>query len=234
MSGWFSGMAAPAAPSSKTAQSRQAALMLHAMEPADRAWILEHLSQPERVALQSLLEELEALGIPPDRDCLDGLAGLREASTSTEPALEAVVAAGSVMAQGYSEPAPDGHVPDGDALMSLDAENTMRLARAWRAQPALLVAQALCLRPWPWRAALLEQLPALQRRRVMDLLGNQGDCGRPAPALAAGLLRCMRQCCDVPSPPPAVSLPAGGCSDAAAARRWHRWLPRPLRTGKRT
>ncbi len=234
MSGRFPDMAPPAQPSWQTAKSRQAALMLHAMEPADRAWILEQLPRTERVALQSLLAELEALGIPPDRDCLDGLAGLREASPSTQPAVEAVVAPGSVLANGHGEPAPDEHVPDGDALMSLDTEKSARLAQAWRAQPALLVAQALSLRPWPWRAALLEQLPALQRRRVMNLLGSPGGCGRPAPALAAGLLRCMRQCCDAPPPPSAVSLPAGGCSDAAAARRWHRWLPRPLRMGKRT
>lgn len=231
MNGLFSGMTQPSAPSSRTAQSRQAALMLHAMEPADRTWLLGQLPQPERETLQALLKELDTLGIPPDPDCLDGLVALREAPRPAEPPV-AVSASASESAQSHA--ATGARLSDGDAMMSLDAEKTARLARAWRAQPALLVAQALCLRPWPWRPALLEQLPAIQRRRVMDLLGTPGGCSRPGPALAAGLLQCMRQCCDAPSPPFPASSPAGGALEAAGARRWRQWLPRSLRMGKST
>lgn len=45
---------------------RRAALALHALSPADRAWVFERLGEPQRVVLQPLLAELAELGIPPD------------------------------------------------------------------------------------------------------------------------------------------------------------------------
>lgn len=45
---------------------RQSALMLHAMQPADRDWILARLPHTERAILDGHLQELRSLGIPAD------------------------------------------------------------------------------------------------------------------------------------------------------------------------
>lgn len=50
----------------ETAGARQAALLLHAMSPIDRAWMLDAMPVREREALQVLLAELTALGIASD------------------------------------------------------------------------------------------------------------------------------------------------------------------------
>jgi len=194
----FPGLAEPSAPSSPAAQARRAALVLHAMAPADRAWVLERMALSQRDELQALLSELQALGIPPDPSGLDEL----------ETAAPDSIAAG---------PLPSGDAAssraDADPLMALGAPGIALLARAWRAQPPLMVAQALCLRPWPWRAALLEQLPALQRRRVMDLLGTVSSGPSAAPALASAMLGGMRRCCEAPA---VTAAGAGQCDGRAA------------------
>ncbi|BFO56024.1 MULTISPECIES: hypothetical protein [Comamonadaceae] len=194
----FPGLAEPSAPSSPAAQARHAALVLHAMAPADRAWVLERMAPSQRDALQALLSELQALGIPPDPAGLDGLGAAAAASIARGP-----VPSGEAASSG----------PESDPLMALGAPGIALLARAWRAQPPLMVAQALCLRPWPWRATLLEQLPALQRRRVMDLLGNVSSGPSTAPALASAMLDSMRRCCEAPAVPAA----GAGQGDGRAA-----------------
>ncbi|MFD1836904.1 hypothetical protein [Paracidovorax cattleyae] len=180
----FPGLAEPSAPSSPAAQARRAALVLHGMAPADRAWVLERMAPSQRDALQALLSELQALGIPPDPAGLDALATAAPDSVAAAP-----------LPTGNAASSP----PEADLLMALGAPGVAALARAWRAQPPLMVAQALCLRPWPWRAALLEQLPALQRRRVTDLLGTVSSGPSTAPALASAMLDGMRHCCDAPA-----------------------------------
>lgn len=50
----------------ETAGARQAALLLHAMSPIDRAWMLDAMPARERETLQALLAELAALGIASD------------------------------------------------------------------------------------------------------------------------------------------------------------------------
>ncbi len=205
----FPGLAEPSAPSSPAAQARRAALVLHAMAPADRAWVLERMEPSQRDALQVLLSELQALGIPPDPSGLDELGAAAPDS----------IAAGTLPP---GEAASSG--PEADPLMALGAPGIALLARAWRAQPPLMVAQALCLRPWPWRAALLEQLPALQRRRVMDLLGTVSSGPSAAPALASAMLGGMRRCCEAP----AVTAAGAGQGDGRAVgnrapRRFGSW-----------
>jgi hypothetical protein len=51
--------------------TRRAALTVHALTDADRAWILDHVSDDQRLNLQTLLEELTALGIPRDPELID-------------------------------------------------------------------------------------------------------------------------------------------------------------------
>ncbi len=58
-------------------QKRRAALTLHALDAGDRAWILERIPVPQRVELQSLLDELMTLGIPDDPDLLCGVLAAR-------------------------------------------------------------------------------------------------------------------------------------------------------------
>lgn len=53
---------------------RRAALTLHALAEADRAWVLAGLSAPQRQVLDPLLGELRALGIPQDRSALAAVA----------------------------------------------------------------------------------------------------------------------------------------------------------------
>lgn len=45
---------------------RKAALAVHALAPADRAWVLDALPRNQREELEPLLAELKALGIPAD------------------------------------------------------------------------------------------------------------------------------------------------------------------------
>lgn len=193
-------------------ETRHAALLLHAMSAADRRWILERMPESQQQALHSLVVELDALGIPPDKSSLEGL----QQSIDVRPLPTHSLA-----------DAPRERTADELDLMALDAMGIASLAQAWRAQPARLVVQALCLRPWPWRAALLERLPALQRQRVMDLLGVQDSCPRPGLAMEAAMLDCMRECCqsfDGGSSP----LADGALTKAdpfGRARHWHSWWP---------
>jgi len=48
------------------AGSRRSALMLHALPATDREWVLAHLSESQRQALEAMLGELRDLNIPPD------------------------------------------------------------------------------------------------------------------------------------------------------------------------
>jgi len=50
----------------ESAGARHAALFLHGIAPADRAWVLDAMSADERASLQALLAELEAVGIASD------------------------------------------------------------------------------------------------------------------------------------------------------------------------
>ncbi|MDA8521026.1 hypothetical protein [Acidovorax sp. NCPPB 4044] len=205
----FSELAGPGALSST--EPRRAALLLHALPAADRRWILDQMPQVQRQALQTLLAELSALGIPPDKTSLEKL----------QPASGQQPSAGHPRAEISRE-----EFSDETDLMALDTAGVSSLAQAWRAQPALLVAQALCLRPWPWRAALLERLPALQRLRVMDRLGAPGGCPRAGDAMATAMLECMRECCQAPQASAAQENSKAATS--AVARNWPGWWP--LRT----
>ncbi|MFC4161857.1 hypothetical protein [Chitinimonas lacunae] len=46
--------------------TKQAALLLHGLDPRDAQWVLARLPEAERAALQSHLDELNELGIPAD------------------------------------------------------------------------------------------------------------------------------------------------------------------------
>jgi hypothetical protein len=52
---------------------RRAALLLHTVADADRAWLLERLDDAARARLSALVDELRALGIPRSPELLDEL-----------------------------------------------------------------------------------------------------------------------------------------------------------------
>ena len=69
-----------------SAAARRAALTLHGLPPGDCEWILRALPDEHRAALQPLLQELAALGIPRDAQALDTLAQSAGAVSGRPPA----------------------------------------------------------------------------------------------------------------------------------------------------
>lgn len=80
------------------ALARKAALLLHALAPADRQQMLLALAEPERAQLQGLLDELRSLGIPADQDLLQPL-------LAPEPAIAAPEAAALAQLLQHEPPA---------------------------------------------------------------------------------------------------------------------------------
>lgn len=156
-------------------QAKHAALLLHAMAPADRSWLLSQLATDERNALEQLLSELAELSIPADASLVEKLIPRDQSS-----------------AVSVSKPDSDS---DADFLAGLAATDIAALAKAWAAEPPYLVAQALSIQPWPWKSALLAHLPAIQQRRVVEILHNP-PAGMDANNLRSeALMRSMRSSC---------------------------------------
>lgn len=141
--------------------ARQAALLLHAMSPSDRAWMLDALPQAQREALRALLSDLEALGIPSDPSII------AEATASASPARHALPS-------------------DEDVLRTLDGERIDAMVRLMRAEPAGLIAESLRLAGWPWHKDLLSALDPQHRRQVEAALSSSSQGSTP-PALRAAL-----------------------------------------------
>ena len=172
-----------AIPADTQPAARRAALAVHALGPQDRAWLLGRLPPAQRERLVPLLEELQALGIPPRRDLLDEAVLRRETQR----------AAVNVEVQEAPAAAPRlGYVQQRAALAHVDASAVAKLLQN---EPPGLIAQLLEVQAWPWRQAVLEQLGAVKRRRVEELLDGLRRQVRPkAPealqrALVAGLCK---------------------------------------------
>jgi hypothetical protein len=173
--------AQPLAVPSITADTRKAALLLHAMPRGDRQWLLEQLPEAERASLNDLLAELETLGIPADRRLLDeAMAPVRSGPSSSAP---------SPFGSSGRADATRGERPDVTGqLRLLEDANPIRLAAVLRDEPPGLIVQLLGLREWPWRERLLAQLGAPKRRQVEERLARRGESATGA-ALAATALR---------------------------------------------
>jgi hypothetical protein len=120
---------------------RRAALQLHAMAPADRAWLLASLAAARRERLEVLLQELCSLGIPADAALLQSE---REPPTET--------------------PSPEHSAME--RLHSLSAGEVAWLAAHLEKEPPVLIAMLLAHQAWSWRQALVDRLGDDTRRCV--------------------------------------------------------------------
>ena len=161
-------------PSAPSASARRAALLLHAMAPADRDWLLASLSPSQRERLQDLLRELRGLGIPAD-------APLLQALTREEPA-----------------PVLEGAV---QRLELLSGHEVAWLADRLREEPLEISAVLLAHRAWPWRAALLERFDPVRRQGVEAGLRTR-SLPLPGAALCEAVVRMLPEA--VPAPPPSA------------------------------
>lgn len=110
---------------------RRAALRVHTLPEADARWLLDALSARERAALEPLLDELRALGLPRDPALLAGLELPARA------------------------PAPrcGNHL-----LARLDRRGLARLESLLRAEPRCIATAFLAAGPWPWRTRIARSL----------------------------------------------------------------------------
>lgn len=108
---------------------RSAALLLHGMGEADRAWILRQLSDSQRARIVPLLDELHAMGLPADADWT------RCALPSTPPPSQASRARARIAAAPVA------------AITELLAS-----------EPPALVDWLMALGSWPWQTEVMAQL----------------------------------------------------------------------------
>jgi hypothetical protein len=138
--------------------SRKAALLLHAMGPKDRDWLLAQLPTEQRGRLEALLAELDELGIPRDP------ALLREVAADASPAHAEP-----------GEPLPAtalGRLGIDGLIDTIEQADPSALARVLEEEPLGLVACLLSIREWRWTAAFLNQLDASRRRRLEEQLAE--------------------------------------------------------------
>lgn len=205
----------PLAEASLEAGLRQSALLLHAMQHGDRQWVLERLPADERNQVAPLLEELEALGIPRNRDLL------QTAITQSAAPVESTAPSDS---------------PESEAafmLRSLDSIPPHERAPAWtrlcavlKEEPAGLIAQMLQLHDWSWKESALKAITPRKRARVLDLTGQlaqqrQGASDVPhAVDLQAALLGALFERVLQADPAPAESVAHHGAQPVASRRTW--------------
>ena len=135
--------------------ARHAALLLYAMAERDRRWLLAALPAGQRTELQSLLAELDSLGITREPylvdDLLDSAGHVVPTSRAGDPVAQATP------------------VSDQDALGRLGAHQIQQLAQRLRGEPAGLVAQLLEVDAWPWRDRVLDALEPDHRQQVQAI-----------------------------------------------------------------
>jgi hypothetical protein len=191
--------------STQHGNSRRAALVLHALQEPDRAWLLASLQPAQRSLLEGLVEELQHLGIPTDPSLVDEAIGVT-ASRSRAVARPA---------------SPEA---------KLEHADVRRLACILATEPAELTARLLGIRPWPWSAELLAQLGDAKRTSIRESLARMSD-GRTAEdtpnSLELGLMRRLRDQLDreprVASPGAGAAVRQAGLRSRAASA-WSRLL----------
>lgn len=153
---------------------RKAALLLHSVSLADRQWLLGRMDTSQRAQLSSLIEEIDALGIPADRTLLHDVLELPRGLTDS-----------------LVEPENTERLDDLEHLLRvIDAAAPAWLAQILRDEPVELIASLLEMHEWSWRHAMLGQLGVVKRRQIEDLSMSHRVSASvpPAPALRTFLL----------------------------------------------
>ena len=122
---------------------RRCALMLHGVSAGDQAWLLERIAEPHRTRVSALLQELRALGIPPEKG-----------------AVQQAIAGGPPRAASQPQ----------ELLAQAPAA---RLADVLKDEPGELVACLIQAGPWRWKDAFIALLAPGQRAQVQKLLGSR-------------------------------------------------------------
>jgi hypothetical protein len=126
---------------------RQAALALNALHKRDQEWLLRRLLPGPRNALRSLLNELRSLGIA---------RGLSLTPASLPEARE------------------NSSLNKSDVAV-IDAADPGTILALLSRYPDQFMATLLAARSWPWAQAIWEQLPSLQRNRMLDMIACAPD-----------------------------------------------------------
>jgi len=193
---------------------RRAALLLHAMVPADRDWVLGQLPASGRERLRELLRELVELGIPRDATLLSQV--VSAPSAAREPILDVEVL-------------PDARAGATPAE-TVAAADPARLATLLRGEPVELVALLLSLRDWTWRDAFLRQIGPVMARQVAErqVAAGGGIGGAGEDVLLAVLVRRLRDMPVAMAPQATVrALPAPAAARGATPGRG--WLGQVMR-----
>lgn len=118
-------------------RQRSAALVLHSMSEADRAWALSELSEEERGVLRPLIDELQALGVPADTEWVSS-------------------------ALGAPAPLARGREASDPTQRKVARARPEQVVAVLQDEPVELVRRLLGLSSWPWKA---EVIAALNSRR---------------------------------------------------------------------
>lgn len=150
---------------SEAQADRKAALLLHALTPADQARVLQRLDAPSRDHLQALLAELGSLGIPKGRQWVPV-----DESASALPAAPL------------------------DARQQLHRASADAVLSALAGQCVDTVATVLLCDRWAWAAAVIEGWPADQRAKLRSRVQDGSQDGAQVPtALADHLLELLAE-----------------------------------------
>ncbi len=133
-------------------QTRQAALLLHAMTAQDQAWMLSRLQPRQAQHLQGLLNELRELGLP------------RTKFELTPRIVEKPIAKSEKqLVQKPSE-------VELSTLQKLEAAGSFTLFRHLKDAPIGLVVVFLRSHDWSWRDAFIESFDLVKKRRLKEAL----------------------------------------------------------------
>jgi hypothetical protein len=202
--------------------TRHAALLLHAMAPADRTWALERLPPVQREQLTALVEELQQIGIPRNRGLVDQAVASMQSPSPTQQV-------------STSEPPPtDLPLPVRQLLTQLDADGRRELGVLLRNEPPMLVARLLALGPWPWENELLAHLGSVKRRQLETLRITPGpDHGANAMSNAILGMVGTHLCDALQQAPQRQAAAMASLVSAGKKPRWSRSLMSVFRqTGK--
>ncbi|MDB5874615.1 MAG: hypothetical protein JWQ07_4057 [Ramlibacter sp.] len=138
---------------------RRCALTLHALAADDKSWMMAKLSPLHRPEVERLLQELQALGIAPDRDVV------RQALNTADHA--SVSSAAAPRATAVS-----GRGADECAFGMLADAQLGELAQLLQGEPAVAAAQVATMCRESDVPRVLAQLNASKRRQVQWMLGT--------------------------------------------------------------